>query len=196
MLRSKRKLGLCGNRIQLRDAVPYVLRRASHGNWTRNLVQRESYNRRGNLGSGILYSVFFLMMLMIAGGIVGGTYAFFGKGYDFRATEAEFLFSRIQSCFEKNNFFDSGFVEQPELFYEKCALSSEVLEDGEHLVYVKRISDGKEFFAGVYDFTVRCGLDARFKNKGLPLCEPRERRVIGGYEFIVGSSQNSRRTNA
>ena len=170
-------------------------------NWTRSSVRRESYSfrrhtglsRRGNLGSGILYSVFFLMMLMIAGGIVGGTYAFFGKGYDSRLSESLFLFYKVKICFEKNNFFDNGFIDNLSLFYEKCSISKEVLEDGEHLIYVKRISDGKEFFVGVYDFTVRCELDASFKNKDLPLCE---RREIGGYELLVGSSQSSRRTNA
>lgn len=192
------------NWTQLSEAVPYRL------NWTRNLVRRNrtqlsevvsydlgrhSMSRKGNLGSGILYSVFFLMMVMIAMGIVGGTYAFFGKGYDFRASESSVLFYQVKTCFEKNNFFDSGFVEQPNLFYEKCRLSKEVLEDGEHLVYVKRISDGKEFFVGVYDYIVQCGLDVRLKNKDLPLCEPNV-KTVGDYEFIVGSSQNSRRANS
>ncbi len=188
MFKHRKEIAMCRNRTQLNDAVSYSFgRRESY-----LLKQHTDLGRRGNLGSGILYSVFFLMMLMIAGGIVGGTYAFFGKGYDSRLSESLFLFYQVKVCFEKNNFFEKGFIEQSDLFYEKCRINKEVLEDGEHLIYVKRVSDGKEFFEGVYDFTVRCGLGASEKNRALPLCE---RHEIGGYEILVGSAQISRRAN-
>lgn len=131
-------------------------------------------------------------MIMIAGGLVGGAYAFFGKGYEFRQYDSQVLFEEARDCFARNNFFDNGFAENKDLFFEKCDLSKTVLEDGDHLVYVKRISDGKEFFVGVYDFKVRCGLKAQKDNKDLPLCR---QRTIRGYEWVVGSSQNARRVS-
>lgn len=148
--------------------------------------------RKANTGSGILFFVFFFMMIMIAGGLVGGAYAFFGKGYDFRAIESRQLFTNMKDCFLQNNFFDKGFTENNLLFFEICDLSKEVLEDGHHLVYVRKISDNKEFFVGVYDFKVRCGLDSRFKNREFPLCKS---ETLGDYELIVGSSQNVRRVS-
>lgn len=162
---------------------------------SKNKIWLNSMARKGNLGSGILYFVLFLMMVLIALGIVSGTYAFFGKGQDFRETEAGALFHRVSDCFGKNNFFSEGFIEKPDLFFKKCGLSQEVLEDGQHVVYVKRISDDKEFFVGVYDFIFRCGFDEKIKNKNkeLPIC-----KSLKGleYELIVGSSQNSRRVSA
>lgn len=144
-------------------------------------------------GSGILYFVHFLMMLIVVGGISGGIYLRFGKSYDVRQSEADALLGQVQRCFVKNNLFNSGFANNPDLFYESCSLDKNIVEDGEHLVYVKRFSDGAEFFVGVRDFTVRCGLDTRFKNVNLPLCV----NYTGtDYYFLVGSSQSSRRVVA
>ncbi|MGV8142426.1 MAG: hypothetical protein ACP5NS_02205 [Candidatus Pacearchaeota archaeon] len=149
-------------------------------------------SRRGAIGSGILFFVFFLMMAMIASGLAGGAYAFFGKGYDFREFESKPLFEEVKECFVDNNFFDKGFNENKTAFFETCDLSRETLEDGKHLVYVKRVSDNQEFFVGVYDYTLRCNFEARIKNRDLPLCKT---ETVGDYEIIVGSSQNSRRVS-
>ena len=184
--------------------INYIVARR---NWTRNFFRRESYlylsperagrraefNRRGGVvGTGILYLVYMLMMAMIAGGTIGGLIAYFGKGYDFRQSEANLLLSRVEECFIRENFFADEFGEGVTGFYEKCRLSEDVLSEN-HLVYVKRKSDNKEFFVGVYDYAIRCGMDARKKNLNLPLCAEGK---IGDYYFLAGSSQNSRRTAA
>ena len=155
-------------------------------------------NRKGTAaGKGILFFVFFFMVILIAIGLVGGIFGFFGKGYDFRQQEAEVLGKKVMECFEENNFFENKFNDNKEMFFEKCRLSKEVLEDGNHLVFVSS-SDGQEFFVGVYDFKNRCYFPGSDKNKNLPLCVPPDPNVPlkiekGGKEFnfIVGSSQNS-----
>ncbi len=148
--------------------------------------------RQGNTGSGLLFFVFFLMMIIIAGGLVGGAYAFFGKGYEFRQVEADAIFIDVRECFLKNNFFEKGFVENQTLFFDKCDLSKDILEDGKHLVYLRKLSDNKEFFVGVYDFKIRCGFNSALKNRDFPLCKS---EVFGDYELITGTSQNSRRVS-
>ena len=149
--------------------------------------------RGGSLGSGILYFIYLLMMVMILSGIAGGFYAYFGKGYDFRQREADALMNQVRSCFSEHNFFSGNFSANRSLFYDKCRLSKNSLEDGNHLVYVQRLSDKQEFFAGVYDYTVRCGLIASKKNRSLPLCTTQD---FDGYRFVTASSQNSRRAAA
>ena len=146
--------------------------------------------KRGTVGSGMLFFVFFLMMIMIAGSLVGGTYAFFGKGYDFRSIESKQLFSQIKECFLQNNFFEKGFVQDKSLFFETCKVSQNILESGNYMVYLRKVSDNSEFSVGVYDFKTRCALTSRFKNRSLPRCQSED---IGDYQLIVGSSQTAKR---
>ncbi len=148
--------------------------------------------KKASAGAGILFFVFFFMVIIVGGGLAGGFYVFFGNGYPFRELESRQLFTDVKKCFTDSNLLEKGFVQDKELFFETCKISKEVLEDGHHLVYLRRISDNSEFFVGVYDYTVRCGLDARFKNKELPLCKE---ETFGDYQLIVGSSQNSRRVS-
>lgn len=143
-------------------------------------------------GSGIMYFVFFVMAAIIIAGIFGGLVAFFGKGYDYRESEARALLKDVRECFDREGF-DLTKLDKV-VFFDKCKISSKVIEDGNHFVYVKD-KVGKEFSVGVTDFSVRCGLNARFKNKGMPLCA-RYGSNADKYEFLIGSSQNSKRVAA
>lgn len=150
-------------------------------------------SRRGyTLGSGVLFFAFFLMMGLIAAGLVGGVLAYFGNGFDFRQKDANALFDEVKNCFDRENFFEIGLDENPDFFYEVCRIHRQSIE-GDHLVYIKRVSDGREFYVGIRDYLVRCDLEARFNNLDLPLCV---NYSYGDYEFVVGSSQDSRRVTA
>ena len=148
-------------------------------------------NRRGEVaGSGLLFFVFFLMMIVVVAGMSGGVWMFYSQGYDFRETESSVLFERVGDCFveEKDNFFEDGFD-----IYETCRLEKKVLSEN-HLVLVRRVSDGNEYFIGVRDFETQCFLDARKKNMNLPLCV-NSSIMKGGetYDIVVGSNQDSRK---
>lgn len=150
-------------------------------------------NFKGAIGEGMLYFVFFLMIIMIIGGLYGGLNAYFGDGHDSRLEEAELLFKETKDCFVEEGFFDLTTPLDEDLFYEKCGFSRELLEDGEHMIYMKN-KNGIEFLVGVNDFKIRCFLDARKDNLNLPLCfAPYE---LDGNYLLVGSSQSSRRVYA
>lgn len=147
--------------------------------------------RNGTLGSGLLYFIYFLMMALILAGIYGGLIAYFGSGYDSRIGESKLLLKETRECFDTEKF-DLAKLNK-EMFFDKCGFSSKVLEDGEHLVYI-RDKNGKEFSVGVTDYKNRCFLNARVKNKDFPLCAKHEpMKGTDGNYFLVGSSQNSRR---
>lgn len=149
--------------------------------------------RKGVLGTGLLYSIYFFMMAVIAIGIYGGLVGYFGTGYDYRKAESRNLLDEVKSCLDREKFDLNSLNEG--VFYEKCAISKQVIEDGEHLIYLKD-KDGKEFTLGVTDFKTRCFLNVREKNKDFPICSAYGKDVAGESYIIVGSSQNSRRVLA
>jgi len=148
-------------------------------------------NKLGEVaGSGLLFFIFFIMMIMIGSGIAGGILMFYGQGYDFRATESSSLFSKTIDCFsdENNDFFKEGFD-----IYGSCKFDKDTLSKN-HLIFIKRLSDNREFVVGVNDYKVKCFLDARKENFNLPLCKNATIIKDGKlYEILIGSSQNSQR---
>lgn len=147
-------------------------------------------NQRGVLGTGLLYSVYFFMMAVIAIGIYGGLVGYFGTGYDYRKAESRSLLDSVRDCVNRENLDFGSLVS--EAFYEKCRISKKVIEDGEHLIYIKD-KNGKEFVLGTSDFKTRCFLNVRERNKDYPICSSYGREVSGEDYILVGSSQNSRR---
>ncbi|MEK6894613.1 MAG: hypothetical protein AABX10_04070 [Nanoarchaeota archaeon] len=150
-------------------------------------------NRRGVLGTGVLYSIYFLMMAVIAIGIYGGLVGYFGTGYDYRKTEARILLDEVRDCFSQEKINLNSLNEKD--FYEKCGISKSVIGDGEHMIYVKS-KTGVEFVTGVTDFKTRCFLNVRQKNKDYPICASYGKNVENEEYILVGSSQNSRRVLA
>lgn len=150
-------------------------------------------NRRGVLGTGVLYSIYFLMMAVIAIGIYGGLVGYFGTGYDYRKAEARILLDEVRDCFSQEKI-NLNFLNEKD-FYERCGISKSVIGDGEHMIYVKS-KTGVEFVAGVTDFKTRCFLNVRQKNKDYPICASYGKNVENEEYILVGSSQNSRRVLA
>ncbi|MBM3206699.1 MAG: hypothetical protein FJZ43_03715 [Candidatus Staskawiczbacteria bacterium] len=150
-------------------------------------------NKKGVLGTGVLYTVYFLMMAVIAIGLYGGLVGYFGTGYDYRKAESRALLDSVRDCIKEQNFDLASLT--PEDFYNKCIIAKKVIEDGEHLIYVKDKS-GAEFTLGVTDFRNRCFLNVREKNKDYPICSSYGKDVSGEDYILVGSSQNSRRALA
>ena len=97
----------------------------------------------------------------------------------------------MKDCFDSGKITFEGLNE--ESLVEKCVLNKDILNDGEHIIYLKD-SSGSEFSFGVDNFRVGCGLNARFDHLELPLCASFE--YGSGNYILVGSSQNSRRVSA
>lgn len=150
-------------------------------------------NKRGVLGTGLLYSVYFFMMAVIAIGIYGGLIGYFGTGYDYRKAESRALLDEVKECIGGEKF-DFSILTSDD-FYARCKIAKSVIEDGEHLIYIKDKS-GKEFVLGVTDFKNRCFLNVRERNKDYPICSSYGRDADGEDYILVGSSQNSRRVLA
>jgi hypothetical protein len=147
-------------------------------------------NKIGSASQGILFAPFFLGMMIIGLGITLAVYGFFGEGYDSRFSESRVLMEKTAVCFKEHNFFNENFNENKEKFFEVCGFDKDVLEDGRHIIYVKNEKNNEEFFVGVYDFTIRCGITK--KNLGIPECIS---LVEDDYEILVGTSQNSWRVS-
>ncbi len=150
-------------------------------------------NRKGVLGTGVLYSIYFFMMAVIAIGIYGGMIGYFGTGYDYRKAESRNLLDSVRDCVNLENLDFNSLA--PEVFYQKCRISKRVIEDGRHMIYLKD-KNGKEFTFGVADFKTRCFLNVREKNKDYPICSAYGKDISGENYILVGSSQNSRRVLA
>jgi 2C-methyl-D-erythritol 2,4-cyclodiphosphate synthase len=148
-------------------------------------------NRKGVLGSGVLYTVYFIMMAVIALGIYGGLVGYFGPGYDYRKAESRNLLDEVRECVAAQKFNLANLDKST--FYEKCKISEKVIEDGEHMIYIKDIA-GNEFNVGVSDFKTRCFLNVRGKNTDYPLCSTYGEK--DSEYILVGSSQSSRRVLA
>lgn len=149
-----------------------------------------SLDRRGVLGTGVLYSIYFFMMAVIALGIYGGLVGYFGTGYDYRKAESRAMLDEVRECVSRENFDLNSLT--PEFFYEKCEISKAVIEDGEHMIYLKD-GAGKDFVLGVTDFKTQCFLSVGKKNKDYPICSSYGKDVVNEDYILVGSSQNSRR---
>lgn len=145
-------------------------------------------NKKG-MGEGLMFFAFIFIMFIILAGIVLGVSAFYGRGYDFRQVEASVLADKVEKCFMNNDFFEPGFNQS---IFKKCRFHENVKQ--EHLIYVNRTSDGKEFFIGVLDYKNQCFLKGAEKNPNFPKCVNwTTTKNNEGFEIIVGTNQKSRR---
>jgi len=155
-------------------------------------IKKMNLNRNGEIGTGMLYFVFFFMLALILAGIYGGLIAFFGKGYDYRRTESNDLFDSVKECVVANKFFDSKEEIPKDTFLEKCKIELKIIEDGEHLIYLKN-RNGVELSVGVSDFKNRCFLNIKDRARAFPKCKTYGEDLDKKDYLLVGSSQNSRR---
>lgn len=139
-------------------------------------------NRRGL--EPISFFGFFLLLIILASGIIWGISVFYGKGYDYRSSEAQTLADLTVPCLYTIDFFAEGFS------LEQCGINVKVVSES-HLVYVRRLSDNKEFYAGVLDYKNQCFLN--HKSVAYPRCVSSSVSARGErYEVIVGTNQRSR----
>ena len=94
---------------------------------------------------------------------------------------------KVKECLNENDFFVENFD-----IYSDCGFNSNL--DKEHIVYVKRISDGETFLKGVGDYINQCEFAGGSGNENFPKCIKRNVFVKGEeFEILVGSNQDSKR---
>ncbi len=149
-------------------------------------------NRKGAIGEQLSVFYFIFLMLMIGVGIVIGTSIFYGKGYDYRQTEADLLNYKIEKCILENDLDENFFKE--ENFFANCKLSKEVLTRNNLL----KICDGfgENCFVNREAYVILGSNfnSCKLENKNSPKCSVKEIEKDGKrYVIISGSNQDSRR---
>ncbi len=139
------------------------------------------------LGSGTMYLIYFLMIVLIAGGIYSGVISFFGKGTDMRNLDARSLMDSVKRCVDEELI--KVIFTETDAFFKKCHINKGVLENNNYLILINN-SKGEEFFSGVYDQKIKCDFDERFKKLDMPLCVT---YCTDEICVLTASAQNSRR---
>jgi hypothetical protein len=93
-------------------------------------VAWNNLNKKGDVGNWISSIGFFLILFIVAGGVVFGYFILFGAEYDFRQAEADIIFAKTKDCLGEHDFFNEDFS-----FYRDCRFNEQVME--QRLVYVK-----------------------------------------------------------
>ncbi len=119
------------------------------------------------LGTGTMYLIYFLMIVIITGGIYGGVISFFGKSIDMRNLDARSLMDSIKRCLDDE--MTKVLFQDKTVFFQKCHIDKNVLENNNYLILINN-SKGEEFFSGVYDYQIKCNFNERFKKMDLPIC--------------------------
>jgi hypothetical protein len=95
----------------------------------------------------VLSMYWFVVITIIAGGVLAMAYIYYGAPYDIRETEVNLFAEKISDCISMNGVIDSGFFFEGELsseignkFIDKCNLNFNVEED-----YVDN-SEGQYFY--------------------------------------------------
>lgn len=88
-------------------------------------------DKKGAAGDWIMFIVYLIAMLIVAGAIGGGTYWFFGS-YDGRQAEANTLFTVIEKCME-NKAVDWTNADN---FYAACRLNKNELNSGGYIINI------------------------------------------------------------
>jgi len=93
-------------------------------------------NKKAQLGEQVMMFAFVLLIVVVGGGVVIGTYLFIGPEFDFRGVEANLLSYKIARCISPGSGADvKGFwldnlanKDSIALLAKKCDLNEEVIE--------------------------------------------------------------------
>src|SRR3989344_2594357 len=92
----------------------------------------ELIGRRAQVGDQTIFTFFLFLLIILAVGIVGGVFLFFGPNFDYRQAEADVLSLKVSECMG-NNEINPGFWND---FYNICRLNKEVLEENKFMLKV------------------------------------------------------------
>ncbi len=128
-------------------------------------------NKRGNIGTGIIWLYKIFMLVIVIGGIVAVVFVHYSEQYDIREVEASLLAGKIIECFSEQGKINSADFLQTQL--DSC-LSFDKEEIFVNVTLKKKsISFGKE------DLRVYCELkEQETKGENFPSCLNENYNVI------------------
>ena len=151
--------------------------------------------KKGVLGDAMMLPAVFIIMILIAIGMIVGVYLYLGNGYDFRLADANALNHKIRNCMYSTELLNKNLdifetcgikkesVENHKLFFKICAdIDSEECSSSEVKIY----QAGSNFES--------CFINGVRENSNYPICKSTE-IVINGKSFsiITGSNQQLKR---
>ena len=72
-------------------------------------MRNKRMGKIGALGEQISIFIFLFLLIVVGIGITAGAYIFFGRGYDFRASDASLLNGKIKECLNYNEINEALF---------------------------------------------------------------------------------------
>ncbi len=169
-------------------------------------------NKKG--GEKLLSIWWFLVLIIIAAGIVIGTLVFYSSDVDIRAVEADVLSNRIVNCFIERGHLNTVVLNKDFGIFEKCGLNSNIFGKGSNFYFkIGVYNESKklmrdEISGGQASFLADCKITADSSNgKGTkavhyPICVTNEKvflyykngEIAQGYvSVIAGSNQAGKR---
>ena len=150
-------------------------------------------NKIAALGEQASIFMFLFLLIVVGIGITAGAYIFFGRGYDFRMSDASLLNGKIRECLNDNEIND----ELLNNLFARCKLNEKVLED---INIIKICVDSSDCVNGMGKFAFgsnfqSCFFEGAKDNKKYYSCD-REHFLKDGkkIEIIAGSKRTSRET--
>jgi hypothetical protein len=139
------------------------------------MVTNKMLNKKGELLS--LY--WFLILMIVAGGVVGMVYLFYGTPYDVRDIETNLLIDKIANCISYGGRINEGLIlngEKKEFYFiENCHLNfgEEETEFFSEITFYK-VEDMENYFLktsfGNLNLLASCEIQEDKEYKNLPRC--------------------------
>lgn len=146
-------------------------------------------SRRAEVGEQLTVFWFLFLLFIIVVGLAGGTYLFFGAGYDFREIDAAALNYKINKCLSENEISLNQLEKFESEFYAKCKINKDSIANNQIFIFINSTNEKNYFRAGKGDLT-QCALQD--KNENYPRCESSSLVKNGETIFIqTGSNQKS-----
>ncbi len=141
-------------------------------------------NRRGEVGSQVLFFEFLFLLIIVSIGIIAGITLFFGSEYEFRHVDAGILNLRIRECLRETEIDWSINGD----LYVKCRLNREIVER-DYTLEIENL-DLKDIVI-VNKAPENCKFEGGKSNDNFPKCVEKESKGINGekYRVLTGSNQ-------
>jgi hypothetical protein len=123
-------------------------------------------NKKGKL----LTLWWFIILVIIAVGIMISTLLFYSKEIDVRGIEAQVLGERIFSCLVKQGEINSVFLSSSEFnVLEKCGINKALIQDNEKYFIKLSVNSHQVRLYGT-DFETECKISGIIEAKKYPVC--------------------------